>query len=231
MKLRKAVRFGILSLLMGAGTTYGLAWALANGPPRTDPRHWPGTILVTKNDGWLSRTESSFGVTCCVSLILEPDRHRVMVRGRKHPPTWSVINTKSPVELVGPTASGSNDCLLERRAGWPARATIERTYFPPLFPPGPAVPCSITGRDLTVRVILRSELTASLAFQPVWNGFVIDLVCYAVAWRALALAMQAVRSRLRARAGVCAVCRYDLTGSTTGVCPECGTAINPRPAA
>jgi hypothetical protein len=45
-----------------------------------------------------------------------------------------------------------------------------------------------------------------------------------------------VRSRLRKRQrdhakkwesarGVCAICSYDLTGNTTGTCPECGTAI------
>jgi len=29
------------------------------------------------------------------------------------------------------------------------------------------------------------------------------------------------------RAGLCTNCGYDLTGNTSGVCPECGAPINP----
>jgi hypothetical protein len=37
--------------------------------------------------------------------------------------------------------------------------------------------------------------------------------------------------RRRRLPGVCHTCFYDLTGNTSGVCPECGTAISPRIAA
>ena len=30
-----------------------------------------------------------------------------------------------------------------------------------------------------------------------------------------------------AQRGICGKCGYDLTGNTSGVCPECGTRINP----
>ena len=32
----------------------------------------------------------------------------------------------------------------------------------------------------------------------------------------------------RKRIGRCPTCSYDLTGNTSGVCPECGTKINPK---
>ncbi len=32
----------------------------------------------------------------------------------------------------------------------------------------------------------------------------------------------------RCRAGECQSCRYDLTGNTSGVCPECGTAVTAK---
>jgi hypothetical protein len=34
------------------------------------------------------------------------------------------------------------------------------------------------------------------------------------------------RRRKRIRHGLCPTCRYDLTGNVSGVCPECGTAVN-----
>jgi hypothetical protein len=33
------------------------------------------------------------------------------------------------------------------------------------------------------------------------------------------------RTRVRRTLGLCVSCRYDLTGNTSGVCPECGTAV------
>ncbi len=35
-----------------------------------------------------------------------------------------------------------------------------------------------------------------------------------------------VRSRRRANRGLCGKCGYDLTGNTSRVCPECGTAVH-----
>jgi len=35
-----------------------------------------------------------------------------------------------------------------------------------------------------------------------------------------------VQSRIRMQSGLCPKCDYDLTGNTSGVCPECGTLIN-----
>ena len=50
---------------------------------------------------------------------------------------------------------------------------------------------------------------------PLWIPFVVTAGFAAVSWR-----------RLRARLpGRCQNCAYDLTGNASGVCPECGTAI------
>lgn len=40
-----------------------------------------------------------------------------------------------------------------------------------------------------------------------------------------------VRRRWRRRRGQCVRCAYDLTGNTSGVCPECGTPIATEPRA
>lgn len=36
------------------------------------------------------------------------------------------------------------------------------------------------------------------------------------------------RRRYRSEHGLCIKCGYDLTGNVSGVCPECGTEIDPR---
>jgi hypothetical protein len=50
-----------------------------------------------------------------------------------------------------------------------------------------------------------------------------------LAWVMVAAAIlpvwDVVRRMRRTRAGRCAVCHYDLTGNTSGICPECGTAV------
>jgi hypothetical protein len=37
--------------------------------------------------------------------------------------------------------------------------------------------------------------------------------------------MRHYRERVRSEAGLCAKCSYVLTANTSGVCPECGTAV------
>lgn len=65
---------------------------------------------------------------------------------------------------------------------------------------------------------------AVLPMSPLWPGFVVNSIFYAgTAWLLL-LTTRVSRRRLRARRGLCTVCKYPITGHT--VCPECG---NPTP--
>jgi hypothetical protein len=59
------------------------------------------------------------------------------------------------------------------------------------------------------------------AIVPYWLLVVLLLSCPAL-W-----AVARVRRAFRHIAGHCRKCRYNLTGNTSGVCPECGTAIKP----
>ena len=47
--------------------------------------------------------------------------------------------------------------------------------------------------------------------------------------RFLLLFAEAWQRRHRVRRGVCVNCGYNLTGNTSGVCPECGTPIADKP--
>src|SRR5262245_7463958 len=52
-----------------------------------------------------------------------------------------------------------------------------------------------------------------LGYSPLWVPFVVVLVVIAV---------EAHRRARKPKPGTCQACRYDLTGNTSGVCPECG---------
>jgi hypothetical protein len=224
-------RMGLVSLALGVVTTYGVAWSTSCASLRRDPRMWEGNILSDGERGWHSRVERHFGVTSCRSLIVRPHGHEALVSGTAGPrdelPAWSVIGKRSPSELVGTTSSSIDSCVLERLAGWPARATVERSYFPPY----PAGPVSVPSRDLTVYAYFGPNPMGgvSLAFLPAWPGFAVDVAFYGAAWFGLLLSAREVRRRMRLRVGLCPKCRYDLSGLVGGVCPECGNAAA-RPA-
>src|SRR5262249_21001227 len=66
-------------------------------------------------------------------------------------------------------------------------------------------------------------------FRPVALGFTLDTLFYASVFAVLFIAPSRLRRSLRARRGRCTHCGYDLTGNTTGLCPECGPTIAPEP--
>lgn len=61
---------------------------------------------------------------------------------------------------------------------------------------------------------------------PFWALVLVTGICPGV-W--LARRVRAAVARRRQAAGVCAHCRFDLTGNTSGTCPECGTPVPARP--
>ncbi len=54
-------------------------------------------------------------------------------------------------------------------------------------------------------------------------GWVLPLAM--LAWPVGSFVVGPVRRHRRRRRGLCAACGYDLTGNTSGVCPECGVSV------
>ncbi len=119
-------------------------------------------------------------------------------------------------------------------AGWPRRSLFcerhrVRTRGPSLFSvPYPAPESWTEGLSIPEWVPWQERDFRYLPTRPIWAGFAINTVFYGGAvglvWFGLGAARQAVR-RWRGR---CVNCAYDLRGNTSGVCPECGAAIQGR---
>ena len=65
-----------------------------------------------------------------------------------------------------------------------------------------------------------------------WNGRKLAfphwlLVCLFGIYPTVAFIRGPLRRRLRLKRGLCLNCGYNLTGNTSGICPECGTACKP----
>jgi hypothetical protein len=230
VKLRRAIRVGLPSLLLGAATTYGVAWTIMNrcdlSARFSDPSHniyrddWWGTCTRTMGAVWVLAWPGGF----TRERGQEPAEELV-----QHAPKWSIAEHQSPDDIARANGiavsitSRSIGAVSERAAGWPFLAVVERR-------------CAVDGRlvaakgaDLSIRwprgAATRVWQGTTLAFLPIWTGFVLDVALYGTLWAATILSLTRLIRGRRARTGQCTVCRYDLTGITTGICPECGSPI------
>jgi len=66
-----------------------------------------------------------------------------------------------------------------------------------------------------------------LPAHPIWPGFAINTVFYALVLWLLLAAPFALRRRRRIKRGLCPKCAYDLRGrgGSSGACAECGAAF------
>lgn len=69
---------------------------------------------------------------------------------------------------------------------------------------------------------LRSEVPRLLPCRPISIGFVANWITYSLGAWALLHCVSMIRAAARLHRGHCSRCNYDLRGSTTPTCPECG---------
>ncbi|HXE54709.1 MAG TPA: hypothetical protein VN541_16930 [Tepidisphaeraceae bacterium] len=82
----------------------------------------------------------------------------------------------------------------------------------------PDNPVAVTSDEFPDGGPVTVSATKTLIF-PAWQLALLS--AFIPAWWTL----RRVRSSLKIGHGGCAVCGYNLTGNTSGTCPECGTAI------
>jgi len=114
-------------------------------------------------------------------------------------------------------------CLCKRyRSGWPLRSLTGATWIdfrPTWNDDGPEVHRSES---------LINRSFDGIPYRPIFSGFAINTIFYAVILWMLCAAPGAVRRRVRIKSGQCASCGYSLRESVSEKCPECGATLKQK---
>jgi len=84
----------------------------------------------------------------------------------------------------------------------------------------------ISGEQFTRRNI--DTIPRTLPYRPIWPGFAINTIFYAVILWLLTLAPFSARRIIRRKRGLCIKCGYDLRNVEHEKCPECGNELSAR---
>jgi hypothetical protein len=219
-------------MLLGAAINLAVAWlcVLLHGyvvhewSPHHNPRdEHPLVVILTDRFG------HSIVSGCGRSGTLLA-RHGERVKSLPGQPWW-------PSEAVDPTSPPWPSYGVA--SGWPALAfsawrttnVIEasdqsRLYYDPVyhwgFAWGPRFPYRPAAGEV-------DEIPLVFPLRPIWSGFALNTMFYALAAFLFIRGACTMRRRSRRRHGLCVRCAYPLTGNVTGRCPECGrTHIDDR---
>ena len=220
----RRVRRGVISLVLGVVATVGVAWGVLFLPePQLSAsrliRMGPG------EHGWdyaLSQEWSSTRASIRFFPGVHPITHPLGARKTD----WSDLVTPN-IESVSLSLIGGGEDGVLVVSGWPRHCLAgarSATWLPTRhhndnFTAGTL--CVRSDSQSTSRNWFRYHLPAT----PLWPGFPANTAIYGGAVFVLLSAPALVRSWRRRRRGGCANCGYDVSGITSGVCPECGADI------
>ncbi len=216
MTARRAATRALFFLTLGFATTLSFAWfcgALIVHAGKTTRLYWNTAdeheMRAAAISEGFGRTEVMwFHFDDIIGLRLQPESRSVphadppasAIPGWTRVPDWTSIGM-----------------LVQEAQGWPLRGlACERSESTAACPASPVV----GGFALSVsRSGFRTRL---LACRPIPLGLTADTGVFALAWCLILLGPRALLTQLRHRLGRCPRCGYDLSGNTTGTCPECG---------
>jgi hypothetical protein len=199
---RRRIRLAILAaacLLLGAATTVGVAW-------------WLGRPDKVSND------------------MYDPKQNPLGRSGIGAANAFKVARAEWWLEVYPATTDGNwgHSVLI---TGWPWRALrsehgLAAQWLPPplgadwqflSWKAGIVAPQGWTG------------MHSCLGVRPLFPGFALNTALYAATWYLLLFTplplYRAARRRSRVSRGMCPACAYNLEGSPSGPCPECGHAV------
>ena len=218
----------LVFVILGALVNVAVAWGFAI---------WSGAVELQAEEGWRDIGDSpnrvvwilafSFGVgTECIDVLVSHERSPMQpLRDQRHKdweavmPIWFGLHAAMEHQAA---ATPSADFIMYRASGWPLPAlwnrcdmNFNRANATSIWVKG--IPTNFPRQRLTW-----AEYPTNLPVHPTGLGFAINTVFYAVVLWLLIAAPFALRRRRRIKRGLCPKCAYDLRGSASQSCPECG---------
>ncbi len=208
MPIKHNIRQWITFLCIGIGTTILSAWFLELCGIRkctySQSTH-STTWLFDAPEEWLNRQTTE--------ELSVKTYHAV---GRKMTIAWSPTLSRWGDFNQEEIYVGLPCLCLRRRAAYTDQDDVKHNVAMPFIDRG------IVIRDAAV--YQSSWESRALPLQPLWIGFAINVLFYAVLWRVVIAMIWALRSLKRYKQGYCPMCGYNLLGDYTSTCPECGYA-------
>jgi hypothetical protein len=141
------------------------------------------------------------------------------------PPNWSRVVTHAP-----PEGEDFNIYVIEDARGWPmlGMSSITFDYSNTWMRPssGSTVPSDGLLLDRPGWEVLNPWTIRVFPLRPIWLGFIINTLFYALLLWLIFFAPFAARRVLRRKRRLCAKCAYPV--GVSPVCSECGAGVRPR---
>lgn len=214
--MRRRLLAVLTSIVLGSLTTLAIAWACAAW---VNPNRAPMTFSTSQaSNGDLQATsiQKCFGHTR-VNRSTLTDLQRDPATGA--------------IQSIG--VRGDSYGESESRTGWPMRAMRCGNTHEVTLGDGQAIlQAHFSGTPGRTGLIGLSPWRGpgpttwrALPDRPMWPGFTIDTLVYAAAWWVIIFGWQRHRRARRIERGLCSACGYDLRGSDSQACSECGKAV------
>jgi hypothetical protein len=222
---RRFISLLLVFLLIGAAINVGLAWTAAimfkpgiverrpvEGPwPSAVPEDWPSPVIVEVERGFLASRETWSGPSPVPGSPEATAEFRLLVRFFSSP----------------------RYTLTRFGAGWPERSLQWDLWSRPAVTRwGEAGMYDVPRPVWRTGIRIGDDEPVSLPIMPIWRGFLVNTISFALAaifLYTIPSALRCIRDSRRQVQNICPGCRYPRTGlPTDAVCPECGEPFPER---
>lgn len=217
---RLGVRISVF-LMLGTVVNVGVAWGLAAWLSIAHTQDDMGVVVAGADElGWRVFRRERSGAIRLGYRPMWIEQWEVPFPELDPVPGWSRVST--------PPASLEAALLVEDARGWPMHAlmceleVLDDGHFVYAIGVIDGIPLSSVYRP---GVLMGSEFydATALPLRPIWSGFAINTLFYAVVLYGLWSMPLVARRAMRRREGRCATCGYDLRATRAqDPCPECG---------